>query len=96
MELLRGEVQGTSTATPDQLSPPPPPSSSPVAVVLEFLEQQRLGQYTEAFRRHGIDGDLLLEASDAVLNELGVVSALHKVKLKTKFKNFSSSKITTV
>ena len=62
-----------------------------MSVVLEFLEAQKMTEYTEAFRYHGIDGDLLLEASDAVLNELGVTKALHKVKLKTKFKNFTCS-----
>ena len=43
-------------------------------------------EYTEAFRYHGIDGDMLLEASDAVLDELGVTKAVHKAKLEIKFK----------
>ncbi len=73
------------------------PSSYPVSVVLEFLELHNLGQHLEAFRRHGIDGDLLLEANDAVLTELGVVSSMHRIKLRTKFKHFvSSRKITTL
>ena len=60
--------------------------------MLEFLEAQKMTEYTEAFRCCGINGDILLEASDAVLNELGVTKALHKVKLKTKFKNFTSTR----
>ena len=66
-------------------------TSYPVSVVLEFLEAQKITQYTEAFRYHGIDGDILLEASDAVLKELGVTKAVHKAKLQT-FKKFASSR----
>ena len=65
--------------------------SYPVSVVLEFLEAQKMTEYMKAFHDHGIDGDILLEANDAVLNELGVTKALHKVKLKTKFKKFTSN-----
>ena len=56
--------------------------------VLDFLEQNRLDKYSPIFQESGIDGDLLLEADDRVLKELGVMSALDRKKIKTKYKTF--------
>lgn len=95
MEPLRGWTYSFHCCqTSHPLSPLP---SYPVSVVLEYLEEQKLSEYSEVFRRHGIDGDLLQEANDAVLKELGVNNALHRVKIRTKFKSFvSRQRITTL
>ena len=59
--------------------------------VLAFLEQNKLGKYCEIFQESGMDGDLLLEADDSVLEELGVKSALDRTRIKTKYKKFVGS-----
>ena len=48
--------------------------------VLNFLEQNKLDKYHDIFQKTGTDGDLLLEADDNVLKELGVKSALDHVQ----------------
>ena len=56
--------------------------------VLDFLKQNKLDKYSAIFQESGMDGDLLLEADDTVLKELGVSSALDRKKIKTKYKTF--------
>lgn len=58
----------------------------PLPTVLTFLEQNKLGKYRDIFEKSGIDGDLLLEANDNVLKELGVKSPLDRKKITTKYK----------
>ena len=60
----------------------------PLPTVLTFLEQNKLGKYRDIFEESGMDGDLLLEADDSVLKELGVSSALDRKKITTKYKKF--------
>ena len=62
----------------------------PLESVLNFLEQNKLDKYHDIFQKTGMDGDLLLEADDNVLKELGVSSALDCKKIKTKYKLFVS------
>ena len=62
----------------------------PLQTVLNFLEQYKLSKYCLIFQRSGMDGDLLLEASDSVLKELGVASSVDRIKLRTKYKTFVS------
>ena len=62
----------------------------PLQTVLNFLEQYKLGKYCLIFQRWGMDGDLLLEADDSVLKELGVGSSIDRIKIKTKYKTFVS------
>ena len=50
--------------------------------VLTVLEQNRLDKYCDTFQQSGMDGDLLLEADDSVLKELGVSSAVERLKIK--------------
>ena len=50
--------------------------------VLTFLEQNKLNKYTDSFQKSGMDGDLLLKADDSVLKELGVNSAVERLKIK--------------
>ena len=54
----------------------------PLVSVLNFLEQNKLSKYLAIFRESGMDGDLLLEADDSVLEELGVTSAIERLKIK--------------
>ena len=60
----------------------------PLQSVLDFLEQIKLDKYCDIFRESGMDGDLLLEADDNFLKELGVKSALDRNRIKTKYKTF--------
>ena len=61
----------------------------PLPTVLTFLEQNKLGdKYRDIFQESGMDGDLLLEADDSVLKELGVKSAVDRKKITTKYKKF--------
>ena len=50
--------------------------------VLTFLEQNKLDEHCASFQKSGMDGDLLLEADDNVLKELGVSSAVERLKIK--------------
>ena len=61
--------------------------------VLNFLEQNKLDKYRAIFQESEMDGDLLLEADDNVLKELGVSSAVDRKKLKTKYKTFVKSQL---
>jgi len=60
--------------------------------VLTFLEQNKLDKYIDTFQQWVIDGDLLLEADDSVLKELGVSSALDRNRIKAKYKTFINSR----
>ena len=62
----------------------------PLQTVLNFLEQYKLNKYCAIFQESGMDGDLLLEANDSVLKELGVSSAIDRIKIRNKYKTFIS------
>ena len=63
-----------------------------IQTVLTFLKQNKLDKYIDTFQQWAIDGDLLLEADDSVLKELGVSSALDRKKIKAKYKTFINSR----
>ena len=63
----------------------------PLQSVLDFLEQNKLDKYCDIFQKTGMDGDLLLEADDHFLEELGVKSALDRNRIRTKYKTFVKS-----
>ena len=65
----------------------------PLQTVLEFLEQNKLDKHCVSFQQRGIDGDLLLEADDSVLKELGVSFAVDRNRIKTKYKTFVKSQL---
>ena len=65
----------------------------PLPTVLTFLEQNKLNKYCADFQEWGMDGDLLLEADDSVLEDLGVSSALDRNRIKTKYKTFVKSQL---
>ncbi len=59
----------------------------PVEVVVQFLEVTRpLQQFAASFGENKIDGELLLNASDEVMAELGVEKGVHKLMIRQKFK----------
>ena len=63
----------------------------PLQSVLDFLKQNKLDKYRDTFQKSAMDGNLLLEADDTVLKELGVSSALDRKRIKTKYKTFVKS-----
>ena len=54
----------------------------PLQTVLDFLEQNKLEKHCAIFQQWDMDGDLLLEADDGVLEELGVTSTIERLKIK--------------
>lgn len=57
--------------------------------VVQFLEaNKQLKQFSQSFLENGIDGELLLNASDAVMKELGVEKGIHMRVIRTKFKSW--------
>ena len=59
----------------------------PVEVVVKFLQDTRpLQQFATSFGENRIDGEMLLNASDEVMTELGVEKGVHKLMIRQKFK----------
>lgn len=59
----------------------------PVEAVVQFLQETRpLQQFAGRFQEEKIDGELLLNASNEVMNELGVEKGVHKLMIRQKFK----------
>lgn len=59
----------------------------PVEVVVQFLQDTRpLQQFAASFRENRIDGEMLLNASDEVMGELGVEKGVHRLMIRQKFK----------
>ena len=54
--------------------------------VANFLRNIGLDRYTTSFTEQGISGDLLLEADNEMLRELGVESPLDQLKILTLFR----------
>lgn len=54
--------------------------------VIDFLTKMELSQYSETFKDNEIGGDTLLEADSEMLDELGVTSHLHQMKIMHLFK----------
>ena len=54
----------------------------PLEMVLAFLKQYKLDKYCDNFKKYGINGNLLLEADDSALEELGITSALERLNIK--------------
>lgn len=60
----------------------------PVEAVFQFLSETKpFQQFASTFKDQGIDGELLLNASDDVMKELGVTTGVHRLMLRQKFKN---------
>ena len=54
--------------------------------VVDFLHSLSLDQYITSFEEYDISGELLIQASDDELKELGVQSALDRLKISVHFK----------
>ncbi len=56
--------------------------------VVKFLQRIGLGQHAAVFRDNDITGDMLVAegAGDAFFSELGIASALDKLKITVLFK----------
>ena len=50
--------------------------------VIQFLEEIGLSHHMAIFSDEEIDGDMLLESTDEILKELGVNSAVERLKIK--------------
>ena len=55
------------------------------ALVGEFLTSIKLDKYRESFISNEVSGDVLLDADDECLTELGVSTALDRVRIMTWF-----------
>ncbi len=67
------------------------PEISPLEVASFLRRYNMFKKYEKAFLDNGIDGDLLLNASAGVLEELGV-NRFHRSQLRTKFTEYFPKK----
>ena len=52
----------------------------------EFLKSIDMGQYVETFIQNKMNCNMMLQADDDVLEEIGVQSRLHRIKIMLLFK----------
>ena len=71
---------------PESLSLEPAVEEYTAQQVAEFLQSVGLGQYSEKFLESDISGDMLLQADDDVMEEVGVQSRLHRVQIVVQFR----------
>ena len=65
------------------------PNQQSVKIVVKFLDDIKpLKQFASKFGENNVDSQLLLDASDDVMRELGVDTGVHIRLIRTKFKNF--------
>ena len=62
-----------------------------------FLQQYKLERYQPVLEGHGIDGDMILEVEEKlmkrVLREVGVTSLVDILKIRSKYKTFTSGEL---
>ena len=59
----------------------------PVDAVFQFRNETKpFQQFAATFKEQSIDGELLLNASDDVMKELGITTGVHRLMLRQKFK----------
>ena len=68
----------------------------PVEEVIRFLNAHKMNEFVEKFKEEQIDGEMLMEASDDTLNELGVQKQIQKLALKSNFKKYITPRFTTL
>lgn len=68
----------------------------PVEEVVRFLNANKMNKFVEMFEKHQFDGEMLMEASDEVLDELGISNHIQKLALKTNFKKYITPRFTTL
>ena len=54
----------------------------------KFLESIGMGQYVATFAENDMNGEMMLEADDQVLEEIGVESRLHRIKIMVLFRRY--------
>ncbi len=82
--LFRRQVLGSQ----DFAEQYPPPV---VAAILEGSKQ--LKQFASSFLGNAIDGELLVNASDEVMKELGVEKGVHMRMIRSNFKTHAASQV---
>ena len=68
----------------------------PVEEVIRFLNAHKMNEFVEKFKEEQIDGEMLLDASEEVLNELGIQKHIQKLALKSNFKKYITPRFTTL
>lgn len=68
----------------------------PVEEVVRFLHAHKMSEFVGMFEQHCIDGEMLMEASEDALNELGVTKQIQKLALKSSFKKYITPRFTTL
>ena len=61
--------------------------------IAEFLSEIELSQYAESFKVEKISGEVLLEASQDMLFELGVSDSFHQMEIVQKFRRKLKGKL---
>ena len=54
--------------------------------ISKFLQSIKLDQYASAFEEFEVSGELLIQFQDDELKEVGVISALHRLKIRVYFR----------
>ena len=84
--LFRRELEGLSKIA----------KKFPVEEVVRFLHSIKMNEHVQSFQEHGIDGELLLEASEEVLEELGVKNHIQRLSIKMRFVDYVTPRNTTL
>ncbi len=58
----------------------------PTASVNEYLASIDMAEYGRTFEEHNIDGQVLLEATDHMLKEIGITRATHRANILVGFR----------
>lgn len=56
--------------------------------VVQFLHHIKLGQYATTFEEFEINGEILIQLPDNELEDMGISSALDRLKISTYFKQY--------
>lgn len=64
-----------------------------MSVMRQWLESLGLGQYTDAFERNDVDAEVLAELDHELLQQIGVSSVGHRVKIIKAAASFASREI---
>ena len=68
----------------------------PVEEVVRFLNSIKMNEHVQSFQEHGIDGELLHEASEEVLEALGVNNHIQRLSIKMRFADYVTPRSTTL
>lgn len=68
----------------------------PVEEVGRFLHSIKMSEYVKPFEEHKIDGEILMEASEEVLEVLGVKNHIQRLTIKNRFGEYIIPRYTTL